>query len=209
VINISVSLQDVNANCTCLRPFKWSNDNISSQGEVHRWSILGQTKLSVLVSVMADRSLTPEGDRESKLCTVSNNRPRLGSDSSYVTLRETAKIKHGIRKKNDRQKPSKGQEKRSKDNRSVKPNPSHLPNTECCNGLCIHRLLQFLVLLVSVCSLTIIILMILGILGPDHCTQCKDTGEVYAAWCWSILKSLGRQFSKQYEKVCLILACWS
>lgn len=130
---------------------------------------------------MADRSLTHEGDRESKMRTASNNRPRLGSDSSYVTLRETAKIRHGIRKNNDRQEPAKGQEKRGKDNRSVKPNPSHLPNTECCNGLCIHRLLQFLVLLVSVCSLTIIILMILGILGPNNCTQCKNTGEVYVA----------------------------
>lgn len=158
---------------------------------------------------MADRFLTPEGDRELKLRTASNNRPRLGSDSSYVTLRETAKIKHGIRKKNDRQKPSKGQENRAgKDNSSVKPNPSHLPNTECCNGLCVHRLLQFLVLLVSVCSLTIIILMILGILGPDHCT-CKNTGKVYVAWCsGSILESLGRQFSKQYENFCLILAWW-
>lgn len=129
---------------------------------------------------MADRSLSLEGNRESKLHTASNNRPRLGSDSSYVALRETAKVKQGARKKKEGQKRAKGQEKRSKDNRSVKPNPSHLPNTECCSGLCIHRLLQFLVLFLSLCALTIIILMILGILGPDHCT-CKNTGEAYVA----------------------------
>ena len=126
---------------------------------------------------MADRSLAPKVDRESKPYLASNNRPRLGSESSYVTLRETAKIKQGVRKKNERQKPAKGQGKRGKENRYVKPNPSHFSSTECCNGLCIHRLLQFLVLFLSVCSLTIIILMILGILGPDHCT-CKNTGEV-------------------------------
>ena len=126
---------------------------------------------------MADRSVTPEDDRESKLYIASNNKPRLGSGSSYVTLRETAKIKQGARKKNERQKPAKGKEKRHKDNRSVKPNPSHFPNTQCCSGLCIHRLLQFLVLFLSVCSLTIIVLMTLGILGPDHCS-CKNTGEV-------------------------------
>ena len=126
---------------------------------------------------MADRSLSPEDDHESKLYTASNNRPRLGSDSSYVALRETARLKQGVRKKKERQKPAKGQEKRGKDNRSVKPNPRHFPNTECCSGLCIHRLLQFLVLFLSVCALAVIILMILGILGPDHCT-CKNTGEV-------------------------------
>ena len=130
---------------------------------------------------MDDRSGTPEGDRESKLYIASNDKPRLGSDSSYVTLRETAKIKQGVRKKNERQKPAKGKERRRKDNSSVKPNPSHFPNTPCCSGLCIHRLLQFLVLFLSVCSLTVIILMTLGILGPDHCTQCRNTGEVHVA----------------------------
>lgn len=144
---------------------------------------------------MADRELTPEGDRESKPYIASSNRPRLGSDSSYVTLRETAKIKQGVRKKNERQKTAKAKERRRQDNRSVKANPSHFSNTHCCSGLCIHRLLQFLVLFLSVCSLTIIILMILGILGPDHCGSCKNTGEVYVTWCWSIIRSLRRQFS--------------
>lgn len=203
-INTSVSLQD---------RFTARTKNASTviflvTFSLHRWSILGQSKLSVLVSAMADNELTPEGDRESKLYIASNNRPRLGSDSSYVTLRETAKIKQGIRKKNERQTPAKGKEKRREDgNRSVKGNPSHFPNTQCCSGLCIHRLLQFLVLFLSVCSLTIIILMILGILGPDHC-PCKNTGEVHVAWCWFISRSLGRQFF-MLRDVRLFLVCWS
>lgn len=188
-INISVSLQDR----LTARTWEWINGNISSRRlSADDRRILGSSKLSVLASAMADLSVTPEGDREPKLYMASNNKPRLDSDSSYVTLRETAKIKQGVRKKNERQKPAKRKEKRRKDNRSVKPNPSHFPNTQCCSGLCIHRLLQFLVLFLSVCSLTIIILMTLGILGPDHCT-CRNTGKVAVAWCWTILRSLERQ----------------
>ncbi|KAJ7370674.1 hypothetical protein OS493_030790 [Desmophyllum pertusum] len=131
---------------------------------------------------MADRSQLST-DRESKLYTASNTRPRLGSDSSYVALRETAKLKQGIRSSNsnarqkkDRRKPAKRPEKLNKENTSAKPSSSHFHNKHTCtNGLCIHRLIQFLVVIFSVCALAIVILMILGVLGPDRC-PCKRTG---------------------------------
>lgn len=128
-------------------------------------------------NVMADRSLSPDDSIESKQYKSSNTRPRLSSDTSYVVLRETAKLKQGVRKNNEGQKTGKRQEKPSKENRPGKP--SHFHNKhECSSGLCIHRLLQFLVLFFSVCALTLVILIILGILGPDRCPACKNPGEV-------------------------------
>lgn len=128
-------------------------------------------------NVMADRSLSPDDSIESKQYKSSNTRPRLSSDTSYVVLRETAKLKQGVRKNNEGQKTGKRQEKPSKENRPGKP--SHIHNKlECSSGLCIHRLLQFLVLFFSVCALTLVILIILGILGPDRCPACKNPGEV-------------------------------
>ena len=131
------------------------------------------------MNVMADRSLSTEETHESKLYKPSNTRPRLGSDSSYVVLRETAKLSKGGQKKKGRRKTVRWQEKPSKENRPGKPKSNHSHNKhDCSNGLCIHRLLQFLVLFFSVCALTLVILMILGILGPERCPACKNTGEV-------------------------------
>ena len=129
---------------------------------------------------MADRSqLSTKDNRESKVYKPSNTRPRLSSDSSYVVLRDTAKLKKGIRKKKERRKAAKGQEKSVKGNKPGKLNPGHPHNKqECSGGLCIHRLLQFLVLFFSVCALTLVILMILGILGPDRCPACKNKGKM-------------------------------
>lgn len=155
-----------------------------------------QIKLWALVNVMADRSQLST-DRESKLYTASNTRPRLGSDSSYVALRETAKLKQGIRSSNsnarqkkDRRKPAKRPEKLNKENTSAKPSSSHFHNKHTCtNGLCIHRLIQFLVVIFSVCALAIVILMILGVLGPDRC-PCKRTGEImFGKFCCSLVQS--------------------
>lgn len=142
--------------------------------------LVQNTALWVLVIIMADRSLSTEGNRESKLYKPSNTRPRLGSDSSYVVLRETAKCKQGG------QKSTKRQERSTKRNRSGRPHPNHSHNKNgCCSRLCIHRLLQFLVLFFSVCALTLVILMILGILGPERCPACKNLGKVNVIVLWN------------------------
>lgn len=132
-----------------------------------------------VAAIMADGSLPTEDNRESKLYKPSNSRPRLSSDSSYVVLRETAKCKQGGRKNKKRQKTTKGQERSTKGNRPGRLHANHLHNKKgCCSRLCIHRLLQFLVLFFSVCALTLVILMILGILGPERCPACKNAGKV-------------------------------
>lgn len=115
--------------------------------------------------VMAGRSASIEDIRESKLYTPSDTKLRLSSDSSYVALRQTTNLKTG----NYNAKPKKHGQKRAKkmQNRSLTSasNRDHNKNTRC-HGLCIHRIVQYLVLVLSISALAIVILMVVGVVVP-------------------------------------------
>lgn len=119
---------------------------------------------------MADRSLSIEDIRESKLYTPSNTIPRLGSDASYVALRETAKLTRdtsNAKQKKQRHKATKKPRNLHKQKKPLTSTSSHTHNKHTrCSGLCIHRFVQFLVLFLSVSALAIVILMILGVVRP-------------------------------------------
>ncbi|XP_068728552.1 uncharacterized protein [Montipora capricornis] len=115
---------------------------------------------------------------------------RADSTSSYVVLRggETTTPKQGINLLNSevkaakQQKTVKKQEERRRKSRRRSVGRDQNGNQverralECSSRLCIHRLLQFLVLLFSVAALAIVILMVFGILWPGRC-PCNRTGS--------------------------------
>lgn len=113
---------------------------------------------------MAGRSTSIEDIHESKLYTPSDTRHRLSFDSSYVALKQTANLKPG----NSNAKPKKHRQKTAKklQNRSLTSvsNHDHNKNTRC-SKLCIHRIVQYLVLFLSISALVIVILMIRGVVG--------------------------------------------
>ena len=122
------------------------------------------------------------------------HRTRVDSTSSYVVLRETATLNPGANSSNRNAKQTKQRRKSAKkpeksnreDVRNVTTvNRGHLhdksqverPTNKCSHGLCYHRLLQFLVLFFSVAALGLVILIVLGVLGPDRCS-CSQKGEL-------------------------------
>ncbi|XP_022786261.1 collectin-12-like [Stylophora pistillata] len=128
---------------------------------------------------MAGRSASIEDIRESKLYTPSDTKLRLSSDSSYVALRQTTNLKTG----NYNAKPKKHGQKRAKkmQNRSLTSasNRDHNKNTRC-HGLCIHRIVQYLVLVLSISALAIVILMVVGVVVPYSGTTLPSTGQQIA-----------------------------
>ena len=135
----------------------------------------------------------PFNNWEAKQRAASKPRERVDSTSSYVVLRETAKHKQGVNsskgnaKETKKRKTPKKEETSNRENRRnvTTSNRGHfqdkgrLEHRSCCRGLCFHRLLQFLVLFFSVAALALVILMVLGILGPaDRCHACNKEGEL-------------------------------
>ena len=123
---------------------------------------------------MSDNVPSTENNRESK-----QNRARADSTSSYVVLRETAKLKRGINSPKNNAKETKQPQKRGRKQEKLKRDKGQVESrsNKCCQGLCFHRLLQFLVLFFSVAALALVILMVLGVLGPDRCS-CNPKGEL-------------------------------
>ncbi|XP_027058656.1 collectin-12-like isoform X3 [Pocillopora damicornis] len=125
---------------------------------------------------MAGRSTSIEDIHESKLYTPSDTRHRLSFDSSYVALKQTANLKPG----NSNAKPKKHRQKTAKklQNRSLTSvsNHDHNKNTRC-SKLCIHRIVQYLVLFLSISALVIVILMIRGVVGVYPGTTSPSTGQ--------------------------------
>ena len=85
---------------------------------------------------------------------------------------ELTRQKNDAKETKQPQKRGRKQEKLKRDKGTVESR-----NNKCCQGLCFHRLLQFLVLFFSVAALALVILMVLGILGPDRCS-CNQKGEL-------------------------------
>ena len=127
---------------------------------------------------------------------------RADSTSSYVVLRggEATTPKQGINLLNSevkaakQQKTVKKQEERRRKSRRRSVGRDQNGNQverralKCSSRLCIHRLLQFLVLLFSVAALAIVILMVFGILWPGRC-PCNGTGELFVFPCIKLLRS--------------------
>lgn len=144
---------------------------------------------------MDDRVPSNENNHDPK-----QHRTPVDSTSSYVVLRETAKLKQGVNSPNSNVKQTKPRRKTAKKQESsnidkgrtaASFNRGHIQDksqlerriSKCSHGLCFHRLLQFLVLLFSVVSLALVVLMVLGIVGPDPCAQCSNKGEVATCSC--------------------------
>lgn len=132
----------------------------------------------MVVNTMGDSVPSTENNREPK-----QHRTRADSTSSYVVLRETAKLKRGINSSKNNAKETKQPRKRGRKQEKLKRDNGQVESrsNKCCQGLCFHRLLQFLVLFFSVAALTLVILMVLGVWGPDRCS-CNRKGELTLTW---------------------------
>ena len=126
------------------------------------------------MNTMGDCVPSTENNGEPK-----QHRTRTNSTSSYVVLRETAKLKRGINSSKNDAKETKQPQKRGRKQEKLKRDKGTVEsrNNKCCQGLCFHRLLQFLVLFFSVAALALVIVMVLGILGPDR-YSCNQKGEL-------------------------------
>lgn len=110
-------------------------------------------------------------------------RQRADSTSSYVILRETAKLKgvgnppESKTKNETRQQRKDAKEREKPANRNNSKSQLRRCSPGCSHGLCFHRFLQSLVLFFSVAALVLVALMVSGVLKPDRC-PCSQKGEL-------------------------------
>ena len=123
-----------------------------------------------------------------------HKRSRIDSTSSYVVLQETTNQKQGIKSSNGKEETekqriiAKKQENyRNEYVRSVSHDGNYLERrvNKCHQSLCIHRVIQFLVLLSALAALAIVILIVFGVLAPAGC-PCNKTGERPVLLCCEV-----------------------